>query len=171
MASKIRIAYYVLFALIAAAALVLAAALVHHVLRPDTGRLNTRLEEWRNQEKELTQLRTDWQEWSTAAGSHAAFTSAYLLKRSELRVLRTKINELVAANTLIVTGQDFATKADPPLTRVDIRLQVTGGYAGLKKFIYDVASFPKILFIRSIEFTAGGDQIHAVFAMEAYLAE
>ena len=168
---KIR---WITWGLLACAALSAAAFLTSLVFTSLTNAAEkkrlSQLQELNHREEEFATLQASYQEWRQVETVLSQFKRERLFADRDFSTFRNGLNALFVRNQLQASGINFLPgRASVDIKKIIINFVLSGTYANLKKFIYDVENHPQLFFLKKAQLNQAGPQVKGSFSLEVYL--
>lgn len=129
-------------------------------------------EEWQSRREELLDLKKKSREWQSVETEYAQFRKEYVLPKTDFAAFRQDIESLIQNNGLTKISLTFGQKAKTQIKTemLRFRLELTGDYNQLKKFIYDLEGLSTIIFCKQLNLRNQDGMIFANLEMETHFA-
>jgi len=134
--------------------------------------LNDHIGQLKSQEARLLADEALCRQWRDIDKAYAAFKAAYITPTVGFPIFRNDLEAIFTANGLRTSRYSFQTnRIAASLTKMTIRFSVKGEYSQLKRMLYSLENFPRLITLNQVSLHAAGEETLATVSLEVYLGE
>lgn len=132
-----------------------------------------KLREFEKNETELLSVEQSYRDWKNIQTDYQKYKDDHLVSFEKLSVWREELISIIRRHSLEEDSLSFKylSEKNVDIGMVSVSLGLTGTYAGLKHFVFDIENQPKVVFIKNIGLTKAGSMVKGKFQLEVYFAQ
>ncbi len=116
--------------------------------------------------------RTIHDDWDDVKNTFATFKKKYLIESEQFNTFKQQLQSLAMKNRLGGVKIDYNIHSQySDVVKISFKLNVTGAYENLKRFIFDIESREEMIFFKRIELSkdkVAMNRVKGILALEAY---